>query len=204
MDRAAPASISSAVEGLVDEAIIRKLIQEAGADAGPVYGKTGKGRLRRQIAGYNQAARFHPWVVLVDLDQDADCAPILREAWLPSPARHTCFRIFVRAAEAWLIADTEGLARFLGISRSRIPADPERLPSPKDVMISLARHSSRREIEEDMVPRPRSGRVAGPAYSSRMIEFVSRDWRPDAAQRNSDSLRRCRSRIHEMVHLIVQ
>ena len=39
-----------------------------------MHGKKGKDGLLRNLDGYNRAARFSPWVVLVDLDHDADCA----------------------------------------------------------------------------------------------------------------------------------
>ena len=197
-------SVSAAVEGVVDEAVIRKLIQETGASVGAVYGRKGKPHLRQRISAYNQAARRNPWVVLVDLDRDPDCAPVLRTAWIPIPARLMCFRVAVREVEAWLLADSEGLARFLGIPQARIPTDPESLVSPKETMIGLARLSRRNEIRDDIVPCPRSGRQIGPAYTSRMTEFVNRLWRPEVAQRSSESLRRCRLRIQEMIHLMVQ
>ena len=66
--------IQAAVEGIVDEAVVRRLIAHAGGQVGPVYGKSGKPALRKKIRGYNNAAHFTPWVVLVDLDNDADCA----------------------------------------------------------------------------------------------------------------------------------
>jgi len=69
--------VSAAVEGIVDEAVVRKLIVQAGGRPGTVYGKSGKPHLRRQIQGYNNAARHSPWIVLVDLDRDAECAPPL-------------------------------------------------------------------------------------------------------------------------------
>jgi hypothetical protein len=84
-----------------------------------------------------------------------------------------CFRVAVRETEAWLLADRERLARFLGISTSRIPLDPEAMDDPKSLMVDLARHSRRREIREDMIPRSGSGRNVGPAYVSRLIEFVA-------------------------------
>ncbi len=73
-----PVVISGAVEGDVDEAVLRRLAEQVGAAIGPVHGKKGKQFLLRRVHGYNNAARFGPWVVLVDLDQDADCAPHLR------------------------------------------------------------------------------------------------------------------------------
>jgi hypothetical protein len=105
--------ISAAVEGDVDEAIVRKLVAHAGGQIGNVYGKNGKPMLRKKIKGYNNAARHTPWLVLIDLDNDADCAPPVREEWVPDPATHLCFRIAVREVEVWLMADAKTLARFL-------------------------------------------------------------------------------------------
>lgn len=182
--------IAAAVEGLVDEAVVRRLTAHVGAALGDVHGRRGKAYMRERIAGFNNAARHAPWFILVDLDGDADCAPPLRTAWLPNPSPRLCFRIAVREVEAWLLADGERLADFLRISRARIPSDPERLASPKAQMVTLARNSRRRDIREDMIPRPGSGRGEGPAYASRLIEFVTTHWRPDEAARHSDSLRR--------------
>jgi hypothetical protein len=192
--------ISAAVEGIVDEAVARKLITEAGGRPGTIYGKNGKPFLRRHINGYNSAARHLPWMVLVDLDHEAECAPPLREKWVHDPAPYLCFRVAVREVEAWLIADAESLAAFLSVTRSRIRADPERLQEPKMEMVNFARHSRRREIQEDMVPREGSGRSVGPAYASRLIEYVETRWRPEVAIKRAESLRRtiiCLKRIIE-------
>ena len=181
------------MEGSVDEAVVRRLIEQVGGISGPVYGRNGKHHLRQRIANYNQAARQLPWVVLVDLDHDAECAPPLRSAWLPALSPHMCFRVAVRQVEAWLLADRERVAKFLSVSASRIPHNPESVEHPKHLLVDLARSSRRRDIREDMVPRPGSGRPVGPAYTARLIEFVISQrtgWRPDVAARFSDSLNR--------------
>lgn len=182
--------VSAAVEGIVDEAVVRKLIIQVGGLPGTVYGKSGKPHLRRQVQGYNKAARHSPWIVLVDLDRDAECAPPLCEQWVPEPAQHLCFRVAVREIEAWLMADAESLASFLSVARNRIATDPEQVFEPKIEMVNLARHSRRREIREDMVPRERSGRQVGPAYTSRLMEYVETRWRPEVAALGAESLRR--------------
>ena len=186
--------ITGAVEGDVDEAVVRRLIQHVGAVPGPVHGRNGKAHLHQRLRGYNQAAHLSPWVVLVDLNHDAGCAPPFRLAWLPDPAPCMCFRVAVREVEAWLLADLEELARFLSLPVSQVPMDPEAIDNPKHALVQLAQRSRRREIREDMVPRLGSGRVVGPAYTSRLIEFVVRatpGWRPDVAARYSGSLDRC-------------
>jgi hypothetical protein len=189
-----PVVVCGAVEGLLDEAVLKRLIAHVGAVPGPMYGKRGKSPLLRQLRGYNRAARFTPWVVLVDLDQDEECAPPFRAARLTEPAPNMCFRIAVREVEAWLLADSERLAQFLAVPRNAVPANPEALLLPKDAMIQLAQRSRRGYVREDMAPRPGSGRRVGPAYSSRLIEFVGdtvRGWRPEVATQFSNSLARC-------------
>lgn len=182
--------ISVAVEGDVDAAVIRRLIAHAGGRIGDVYGKNGKPDLRKKISGYNKAARHAPWMVLIDLDNDADCAPPVRHEWVPTPSPYLCFRIAVREVEAWLMADAQTLARYLRVRPDKIPAEPEKLEDPKDRIVDLARLSRSKTICKDMVPREKSGRRVGPAYSSRIIEYVQEHWRPQVAAGHAESLQR--------------
>jgi hypothetical protein len=183
-------TISAAVEGIVDEAVVRRLIAWAGGHPGSVYGKNGKPDLRQKINGYNEAAKRTLWLVLVDLNSEADCAPRLRHDWLPTPAPRLCFRVAIRQVEAWLMADAETLATFLKVKPHTIPANPEALPNAKAEMVNIARNSRRSDIRKDMVPRQNSGRAVGPAYSSRLIEYAEKHWRPEVAAQRADSLRR--------------
>lgn len=192
-------TIMGAVEGMVDEAVVRRLIKSAGAKSGEIYGRNGKAYLRRRIAGFNNAAHRAPWIVLVDLDNEAECAPPLRAAWLSDPAPYMCFRIAVHEIEAWLLADRERLATFLHVPVSGIPLDPEKIRAPKEAMVNLARRSRRKAIRQDMVTRPGSGRAIGPAYSSRLIEFISNWWVPEAAEDHSDSLQRAIASLRRLV-----
>ncbi len=193
-----PTTIHGAVEGIIDEAVLRRLLDAPGVSPGAIHVKNGKHALLHKLSGFNSAALRLPWVVLVDLDHDAECAPPFRASTLPDPAPMMCFRVAVRTTEAWLLADRERLAQFLGVSESVFPRAPEEEDDPKRVVVELARRSRRREIRQDMVPRPASGRKVGPAYASRLIEFVTdagSGWRPDVAAQRSDSLARCLSRI---------
>ena len=189
-----PCVVSAAVEGPLDEAVVRRLLNEVGASVGPVYGKKGKGHLQRRINGYNAAARYSPWMVLVDLDNDDDCAPPLRAIWLPTASSNMCFRVAVREVEAWLFADRDRIAHFLCVAKAYVPLAPEAEDDPKKVIFDLAIRSRRRDIREDMVPRVGSERAIGPAYTSRLIEYVQDEqsgWRPQVAAGHSESLRRC-------------
>jgi hypothetical protein len=183
--------ICVAVEGMTDEAVVKRLFDHFQLPLGPVHPTGGKENLRKKISAYNKAAAFYPWFVLVDLNQEAPCAPGLREQWLPHPNQYMYFRVAVRAVEAWLLADRESLARFLSVPLEKVPTSPDSLDDPKATIIQLARQSSRREIQKDMVPTPSGGRKEGPAYASRMIEFVTYYWDIEKAKDHSPSLQRC-------------
>lgn len=191
--------IAIACEGITDEAVAVRLVTHVGGSVGTVYGKGGKAQLHQRMQGYANAARYAPWFVLVDLDHDADCVPPLLSNWAPHLPSLLCFRIAVREVEAWLLADRERLASFLGVAQDRLPAQPESLDDPKQALVNAARRSRKSAIRVDMVPRERSGRSTGPAYASRLIEFASRTWRPDIAAHRSESLRRAIACLRHLV-----
>jgi hypothetical protein len=179
------------VEGVTDESVAKRLLKHAGLVAGTVYGKSGKADLLRRLPNYNQASRLGPWFVIVDLDNDATCAPQALDSWLPKSEVGMQLRIAVRAIEAWIMADVEQLATFLNVSPSRLPSEPDRETNPKEALINVARTSPSRSIREDFVPRQGSGARVGVRYADRIIEFTTKHWQPDEAARRSRSLRRC-------------
>jgi hypothetical protein len=194
-------TITGAGEGDIDAAILRRLARHAGFEMAAVYGGFGKPRLLQSLHGYNNAARFSPWLVLVDLDGDGPCAPPCCQAWLPHPAPFMCFRIAVRAAEAWLLADGEAMARLLAVPTARLPRDPDALDNPKRELVNLARGSRRAATRDGLVPREGSGRLVGQLYTSTMIAFIEDEgdgWRPERARVVSDSLARCMRRLENM------
>lgn len=189
-----PVRISGAVEGILDEAVAKRLIQHVGAEAGTVYGRNGKSNVLVNLAGYNNSARQQPWLVLVDLDRDAPCAAQFVAEHLRDRAPDMCFRVAVREIEAWLMADAERFSRWLSVSRVRIPPAPDNDADPKRTVVNIARHSRRRGVRDDIVPTAASRRVVGPGYDSQMIAFVSdseNGWRPQVAAGSSPSLGGC-------------
>jgi len=188
------AYLQAAVEGDLDGAVIERLAKHVGVTIGTIYGRQGKDFLRKRITNYNKAARHGRWIVLLDLDQEFDCAPDLVTAWLSEPEPLMRLRVAVREVESWLIADRDRIASFLAIPKSLVPIDPESLSDPKATVINLARRSRRREIREDIAPRSGSGRKIGPAYISRLLEYVrdaDHGWRPNVAATKAPSLRKC-------------
>ncbi len=195
--------VKAVVEGPVDEAVASVLVRTTGSDVGEVHGNRGKAAIAQRIAGYNHAAATTgmPWVVLVDLDRDAPCAVPLRNAWLPEVAPSLCFRIAVRAVEAWLLADRQRVSTFFRVRQGIVPDEPEALLDPKRALVDLCRESRHKAVREAMVPRPASGRSVGPGYTNMVRDFIldrDRGWRPAVAAEKADSLRRamqCIARI---------
>lgn len=202
----ARATVSLVVEGEVDAAVLERLCAHCGLQVAAVHGRQGKDHIRQRIRSYDAAARRACWVILVDLDQEAPCGAALKRAWLPNPAPRISLRIAVREVEAWLLADTERIAAFLGVSKTVVPRDVEGLLDAKAAMVALAGRSRRRDLRQDMTPRPGSGRDVGPAYVSRLVEFSrsgSKGWRPEVAGLNSDSLRRCLRDLEERARALL-
>lgn len=193
--------ITLAVEGVTDEAVVKRLLGEAGLEPGPVYPRSGKRSLDSRLAGYNQAARVSRWLVLRDLDQDAPCAPALIARLLPRPSPLMRLQIAVHAVEAWLMGDPESLSAFLGVRRGRIPPRPEVVVDPKRALIDLARQSRRRTVRDEIAPPAGSKARVGPGYAAALIEYATGDWRPSVAAAHCESLaslRRYLSRVPKL------
>ncbi|MEW6268900.1 MAG: hypothetical protein AB1689_06335 [Thermodesulfobacteriota bacterium] len=185
-------AVTLVVEGVTDEVVAKRLLDENGWICSFVYGKAGKAAIDRALTGYNNAARFSQWLVLRDLDSDAACAPELREALLASPSRGMRLHVAVHAVEAWLLGDSEALSDFLAVPRDRVPADPERLVHPKRTLLELARRSRRRAIREALVPAAGMTAQVGPGYAAALITFATSHWRPVVAASKCESLERLR------------
>lgn len=183
--------VNLVVEGLTDEAVMRRVLKHVNITNVTLRANQGKAYLLNKLKSFNEAAQYANWLVIIDLDSDADCAPSYLRKILPDPASGMMFRISVRAIESWIMADREQLARYLKISDTNIPYDPDLEINPKQTLVNIVRSKCRnRAIIKDIVPRPNSGRSVGPGYSTRVLEFME-FWRPDIAAQNSDSLRRC-------------
>ncbi len=120
-----PIRILHWAEGPSDRAAAMALIACVGAEPGPDYSgrqksASGKHRLDEKFKAYNAAAAHEPFLILRDLDQDAECAPSLLAARNQETAAFMCFRVAVRSLEAWLMADSSVCGRRLHRSRTNL------------------------------------------------------------------------------------
>ena len=148
----------------------------------------GKGKIKKQIKAYINAAQYGNYFVITDLDNDFNCAPLLIKKWLSgSSTNQLIFRIAVHEIESWLLADKAGFAAFFSISENLIPPEPDNIIDPKQTVIALARRSKKREIRETIVPID-DYMVNGPEYNAKFQYFVQNCWNINSARKNSPSL----------------
>lgn len=186
---------------VVEDALSRVLMEKVLAHTGRDYVvlrplvERGVGNIRRSVTKYLNASRALPHVVLADLDQTV-CAPLLRQQWgvavLP---RTMLFRVAVREAEAWVLADRAGFADFAGIPASKISLAPEALADPKQQLVNLVRRSRNKRLAAELVPAQGSAVSIGPLYNERLGQFVRERWDVEAAIANSPSLERTVARL---------
>ena len=147
-----------AVEGPTDEPLAKRLIGAVGMNPLATFIAGGKPKLDPKLPGYDAAGHHSAWLVLRDLDHDdaSRCVPELVQFLLGGPpSRGMCFRIAVREAEAWMLADAEGCAGFFGVSTVNVPSDVESLSDPKQSLVNLCRRSRlRRKPAGVRIPLP--------------------------------------------------
>lgn len=192
--------VDALVEGQLDEAVAARLIRHTRHEFGVAYGKRGWQYLRHKAFGFNVRARYgNPILMLVDfMDTGLSCPPEVPAIWLPDRCNKMLLRTAVREIESWLLADGDGMARFLGIPAIRIPQHPEDLDDPKQTLVNLARRSRKRALREAIVPPPSVSSAVGPGYTAALEEFVARHWDIEAALPRALSLRRCAIRLGEL------
>ncbi|NIA30870.1 MAG: hypothetical protein GWP06_13270 [Actinobacteria bacterium] len=147
--------INLVVEDDVHSNILKKVLHYCDLELEIVhsFGFKGNAYIKKNLPAFNQAARINPYLVLTDLDR-YECPPLLLKDWIHFKVHsNLIFRIAVREAEAWLIADRKNLAFFLGVSEARIERNPEEIANPKEYLVNLAKRSRKRHIREDIVPR---------------------------------------------------
>lgn len=189
--------ITLAVEDELSEHLLRALLAQTNRDylVGAVYGKRGNNFLKQKLSAFNNAAKGSACFCLTDLDSHP-CAPALIEEWFGcgiseyDKRRHPnlIFRVAVREVEAWVMADREQFANFLGVSKQLIPSRSEDSNDPKTLLLQIAAKSRRRDLRDDIVPQPGENRKLGPNYNGRLGQFVQEHWRAEAASINSVSL----------------
>ena len=182
-----PPVVQVVVEGKVDESVAQRLLEEAGIIVAGRHHHSVPA-FRTALRRFDRAARHSFWFALCDLDR-APCPSARLRDYLPSPQKKMCFRIAVRSVESWLLADRDGLSRFLEVRPALLPDDPEAAPDPKGAILALARRSRNREVRSGIAP-PRGASVrVGRGYTAQMAAFIETHWSPERAAARAPSRR---------------
>lgn len=160
------------------------------------YSGHGFGYLKANIKGFNEASVESPYFMLTDLD-NYECPLSLIQDWVDFVLNpNFIFRIAVKEVESWLLADVDGLANFMKVSKANFPLQPDNVPDPKNKLIQIARKSRIRRIREDIVPINEYAQI-GPNYNGCLSEFVFYNWDIKQAIMKSTSLQRAYNRLEK-------
>lgn len=186
--------VQAVVEDVLQEAVLVKLLSHYRSDITIVgiSGKRGNSYIKQGIKGFNEAAPYLPHIVITDLDQH-QCAPVMLQKWMPFKLhQNLLFRIAEKEIEAWLMADRNTFAQFLGVPVASIPLNTQTLQDPKLHIINLAKKSKKKAVK-DLVPI--GSATQGPGYNVILENFVHNYWDPERSQQNNVSLYKAISKI---------
>jgi len=199
--------VQISAEDEVTMAIVERLVKTYRPDfqigeKRPIRGS----QLQQYAPIFNRAET--PMIMLTDLDL-CPCPPQLIKDWFKDDVLNPnlVFRVAVAEAETWLMADREGLSRWLGIQPDFIPKSKV-IDSKKQIdeltfsykpslflMMELASKSPKTDLKNALIPL--KGAKKGPGYNGVMLPFIKSIWDPEEASKNSYSLRKAILRIKE-------
>ena len=91
----------------------------------------------------------------------------------------------------------DGIAKLIQVPAVKIPAYPDELPDPKQVLLNLARKSKSRRFASEFVPVNGSKAKHGPLYNQHLTAFADKLWDSRHAELASPSLKRAIHRVKE-------
>ncbi len=189
------------VEGMTDEALVKRLLSEFGLTPVRAHAGGGRTRLDPKVARWNATSNKQQMFVLRDWDADdrVTCPQELVEkvAGGSIVQPKLLLRIPVRAMESWILADCSAVRSYFKVKSSAATPDGE--SNPKQRLIEMCVHSRSKAIQSDMVPKTGSRSKVGPGYLRRIEEFSEKAWDPSRARTRSQSLDRCMSRIEHLI-----
>ena len=196
--------INLLAEGYIEEFVASRLLPFCGHEIGVVYGKQGSNYVRKKASYFRFKATNETGVlVLTDFrDTGTACIPDALEEYvlgkLPFPPKTFLCRFAVSEIESWLLADREGMAKFLGVATSRLPHHPEKEEYPKKTLVKLACSSRVKRIRNGLAPPPGHRAEVGPEYTVLLHEFIRNSWDIESAMSRSESLKRCVHRLQTL------
>jgi hypothetical protein len=160
-----------------------------------LMGRRGFSYFQSRVGQIRRSAASLKFLVFLDGDELGTTCPsdAINDWFQTRQPQNVYVRFAFHEVESWLLADKHNLAAFLNVSAQAIPAVGDNVQNTKELLVRLARRSRSREIVQDLVPRPGFSSTVGPAYNSRLSEFIQTSWDVRAAAAENESLARaCR------------
>lgn len=189
-----------ATEDILSESVAKRLVAETRSRfvVANALRRNGAGYLRSRFRSFCDIARRTPVLLIADLDTTA-CPSALIDTWSRRDAipDQLLFRIAVRQIESWILADREGIAKFLSVRVANIPKAPDALGNAKHSLLRVAQKAPR-SIRDDLVAERNAIAAQGLGYNDLLSKFVRTTWNPRNAASRSGSLDRARMRLSEL------
>ena len=186
------------VEGITDEIFLRKVLADLHVGVRTVFGKRGCDYIIEKGAGFAARGEYSGIIILVDLCDVHRGCPLLARRRIAEDVPELCLlRFAVCELESWILASRAGLSRYFGISAQLVPAIPDELLDPKQVLVNLARRSRKTRIRDMFVPPNGTSSDVGRGYVEGVSEFMYSDWNLDEAIAGSPSFGRFVNRVRE-------
>lgn len=172
------------------------------------------GQIKSKMAELNILASKSIVILLIDLDNNY-CPPILKEELLNTVDQKEedfIFNVAVDEGEAWLFADRDHFASYIGVSVDQIPECHQtklsgrkfvvEIDSPMKSSLLLTHKISLQSNKDDIIKRigvnnPKE-KCKGAEYNSAIVPFIERYWNVEIARKKSDSLDRMVRRIQQL------
>lgn len=188
--------ITVVVEGESDTAVAHKIVNVAGGSVAKVHVTRGKATLDTRIPKYALAAKHTPWVIF--RDSDSACPVELVSALTTGLHIPPSFRLRIADSmtESWLLADAANFAKYFGVSRAKVPREPDSSSHAKRELIAICAQSRKRDIREGIVAATIN---PAPRYVQLINQFARERWDPIAAANASRSLAGAIRSVSEMI-----
>jgi hypothetical protein len=199
-------------EDLVTRAIIRRILSYCSADFEIIMELPARGgEIKSRIPEFNNLSKIRPVILLMDLD-NVPCAPQLIDKLIIEKNKDFIFNVAVDEAEAWLMADREGFAKYFKINIKDMPVPHQTkqqggkaltemnfaYKSSLFLTTELIKKSKKSEYIQQLTPKKDA--CKGPEYNSCLLPYICTAWNIDNARRNTDSLNRMIIRIQNIIH----
>lgn len=184
------------VEGVTDEIFLRKVLSDLHVGVHTVYGKRGCDYIIEKGAGFAVRGEYSGIIILADLCDVYRGCPLLARRRIADAVPDLCLlRFAVCELESWILASRLALSQYFGISVNLVPAAPDELLDPKQVLVNLAGRSRKGRIREMFVPPRGTSSGVGRGYMEGISDFMYNHWNMDQAVAGSPSFERFVDRV---------